>query len=475
MPKPPRIITDLMVQKQDTCPHWVYFDAFGDKRHRAKETPWTALLREQRLIEEEQVVAVRGPYEKPAGKTPAARAKATLKLMAAGAERIYKPVLAAADLRAEPDLLERRDDADSDFGAYYYVALDVRGGERITEAMKVRAVFYGELLAEIQNARPPEGYIITADGSVFSFSLDENEHRLHDLLAEIDAALAGECPPPHLAAACKQSPWFKECVHLAERENDVALLYNIKRRAVRHLRDLGFNTVADVAAMEVAKFAGTRPDLTEALLTRAQLQARALLEKRRFRRAPYQLPPAGTEIFFDIEADGLRGNYDYLYGFLIRDRDGLRYEKFVAEKPADQEAMWKQFLRWFGPLTHDCVIYHFGDHERHSLAVLESRYGGSKPLTRFRQQMRDLNEIVKESFVLPLYFYGLKEIGGYIGYERQAEITHGAASIEYYEEWLSNGDRRQLDAVIEYNREDCEATMALKDWLVKEAETASLE
>jgi uncharacterized protein len=82
--------------------------------------------------------------------------------------------------------------------------------------------------------------------------------------------------------------------------------------------------------------------------------------------------------------------------------------------------------------------------------------------------MRDLNEIMKECLVFPLYFYGLKEIGGYVGYKREAEIAHGAVSVEYYERWLAENDRALLDAIIHYNREDCEATMALKDWLVEE-------
>lgn len=475
----PRLITDLMLQKQDTCPHWVYFDAHADKRHKARESEWSRLMFEQRLVDERTVISMRGEHETPKGKTPRTRAKNTLDLMAEGVERIYKPLLASGDWQAEPDLLERREDAASDFGPWHYVALDVRGGEKITEAMKDRACFYGEILGEMQGVRPDEGHVLTADGSLFSFFLDPQEHRLHELLGEIAAALEGKCPPPHLASACKHSPWFKECVRLAEGEGDLALLYNVKRKAVRTLRDRGFNTVAEVLAVDPEEFAGAVPELPPSLLDRLRLQARALTEKTHFVRAPYRLPgasgpssavgaPQPAEVFFDIEADGLRGNYDFLYGCLVRDAAGTRFEKFVSEKTGDQEAMWRAFLKWFGTMPVGTVVYHYGDHERHSLAVLEARYGGSKSLQRFRQNLVDLNEIVKESFVFPLYFYGLKEVGGYIGYRREAEITHGASTVEYYESWLATGDRAKLAAIVNYNREDCEATMVLKDWLVKE-------
>jgi predicted RecB family nuclease len=296
--------------------------------------------------------------------------------------------------------------------------------------------------------------------------------RVQELLSEIDAIReTGECPLPHLAAACKQSPWFKECVHLAESSDDAALLYNVKRRSLQRFRDAGFKTVADMIAGDFSPLLGTGSDMTEDNLARVKLQAQALKEQRHFVRRPYRLPAANTEIFFDIESDGLRGSFDYLFGFVIRDATGVRYEKFVAEKPEEEEKMWRDFLRWFGQIPVDCAVYHFGDHERHSLAVLEARYCGSKSLTRFRAAMRDLNEIVKDSLVFPLYFYGLKEIGGYIGYQRQAEIAHGAVSVEYYERWLAEQQRAYLDAIIEYNKEDCEATEALKDWLVKEAQT----
>jgi uncharacterized protein len=462
-------ITDLMVQKQDTCPHWNWFDLYGDPSHKAEESKWHRLMFEARLMDEEQVVAARGTFDRPVGETVEERAAATLELMRAGAKLIYKPALIVSDLLGEPDLLERRDEFESALGGWHYVALDVRGGEKVTEAMKNRAVFYGGLLEELQGYRPENGYVITVDGSQFAFPLQEHEFRLNDLLEEIDAIrTTGECPAPHLAAACKQSPWFKECIRLAEATDDLALLYNVKRRDVQRFREAGVTTVAQMAATDLKQFVGTGSSMTTDNLERIRLQAEALIGQTHYHRRPYVLPTAATEVFFDIEADGLRGNFDYLYGFLVRDAAGVRFEKFTAESPAGQEQMWREVLKWFAQLPQDVVIYHYGDHERHSLAVLEARYGGSKTLARLRPQLRDLNEIMKDCLVFPLYFYGLKEIGGYVGYRREAEIAQGAVSVEYYERWLAEQDRALLDAIIHYNREDCEATMALKDWLAGE-------
>ncbi len=393
----PPYITDLMVQKQDTCPHWNWFDLYGDYALKAPESEWHKLMFESRLMSEAEIAAARGVYERPVGETLEERAAATLELMRAGVKLIYKPVLINEDFCAEPDLLESRDDLESNFGNWHYTALDIRGGEKVTEAMKNRAVFYGELLAALQGQRPENGYVLTVDGSQFSFPLDEHEHRLHDLLEEIDIIrTTGDCQLPHLAAACKQSPWFKSCVLFAEDNEDVALLYNVKRRALGRFREAGLTTVPQVAESDLKQFVGAGHDMTADNLERIRTQARALIEKKHFHRRPYVLTPTKTEVFFDIEADGLRGNFDYLYGFLVRDAAGVRFEKFTAESPDGQEQMWRDVLKWFGQLPTDAVIYHYGDHERHSLAVLEARFGGAKTLTRIRAGMRDLNEIMKE-------------------------------------------------------------------------------
>jgi len=467
-------ITDLMVLKQATCPHWVYFDLRGDESRKGE---WQPALFAGRLADEKALVESRGQFEQPAGDSPEDRASAALELMKRGAERIYRPVIvlevesdgADAGRRyvAEPDLLEKRPGS-SALGAYHYVALDVRGGERVTEALKDKAAFYGEVLRGIQGHRPEQGYVLTASGALFSFDLAEQEERLFRLLDEIEAVFAGEVPPPHVGSACKRSPWFGECIRLAEAKDDIALLYNVKKKYARELRSAGFETVSDVRRMDVTETAARHPFFSERFLERVKLQAEALKSRRHFMREPYSLPETPVEVFFDIEADPSR-SIDYLYGFVVRDSKGVRYEKFLAESPEQEKEMWKSFLRWYGQMPPETFIYHFGNYERQSLAVLESRYGGSKPLTRFRRQMRDLNEIVKDSVVFPLYFYGLKDIGCYIGYERSCGIAGGAQSVDVFDDWLTTGDRSKLEQIIEYNREDCEATMALKDWLAEES------
>jgi len=464
--KLPVIITGSMFFKYDSCPHWVYFDRFGDPKKKLKTTRFTEMLMELGLLHEEKIIKDRD-YVEVRGRGNAARFKQTLKLMEQGIESIYHGLLTAGDMVGEPDLLEKRTDRSSRFGAYHYVAIDIKSAERLMDAHRYQLAFYGDLLERVQGVRPQEGYILNGSGALLGFALSDFEQQYRLGLQDIRDIFSGCRPPPHLSSGCKVSPWFHECIALAEADDDVALLYNVKEKTLSALRENGICTVAQAAAMDAGQLSAAAPQLSRKTLDRLVLQAQALKETRHFIRRPIVLPPAAVEYHFDIEGDPLR-QVEYLFGFLVRDGAGERYEHILAEKPEDESELWSRFLVWLGRLPESFVVYHYGTYERSRLTILESRYGGAPALERFRAAMVDLNEIVKEAVVFPLYFYGIKDIGRYLGFERSGKIAGGGESVAYYEEWLEQGDRRKLEAILKYNHEDVIATRYLKDWLGRE-------
>ena len=466
-------VTASMFVKHNSCPHWVYFDAYGDSKKKGKTTAFSEMLLESGVLHEKEVISGL-TFVEPKGRGIEARAKDTVRLMKEGVERIYHGVLLAGDMVGEPDLLERRDDKSSDIGPYHYVAVEIINAERISDAHKGQLSLYGELLLAVQGRRPAFGEVLNASGVRIAFELKEFKKDFEQALAEIREAVAGRCPPPHVSSGCKQSPWFGECKALAEQKDDVALLYNVKKKYILLLRATGVRTVHDAARVNPARLAEAEPRLPRELLERIVLQATALIEKEHYVRRPIVLPEAPFEIFFDIEGDPLR-QVEYLFGFLVRQGAREKYVKMIAERPEHEERMWEEFLEWLESLPQEYVVYHYGDYERSRLAMLESAYRGSKALTRFVSRLVDLNTIVKDSIVFPLYFYGIKDIGGYIGYKRLGKIKGGGESVAFYEEWLTSGKRKKLDDIILYNEDDVIATRFLKDWLAGEKEVGSGE
>ncbi|MEY4745164.1 MAG: hypothetical protein RL272_1109 [Candidatus Parcubacteria bacterium] len=469
----PERLTASMFYKYDACPHWLYFDVYGDPKKMAKRSAFAEMLLEGGRLHEKALIAGIDCVE-VRGDTKEERFEATLRLMRGGAPCIYQGVLIDDEFEGVPDILERRDGGSSAFGAYHYVAVDIKSAEKLSDAHKYQLACYGELLARIQGVRPEEGYILNGSGARIGFPLKEFEPQFRQAVAEIRETLAGHPPAPHVSSSCKQSPWFKECLAFAEERDDIALLYNVKKKVVLALREHGVKTVHDAAGIDVDRLGAADPVFKRALLERIVLQAKALIGHRHYIRKKIGLPEAPLEIFFDIEGDPLR-QVEYLFGFLVRRGKEEAYEYQLAERPEDEWKMWEQFLDWVEKLEGEYVVYHYGTYELTRIVMLERRHGGSRALDRFRDRLVDLNEIVKDAVVFPLYFYGIKDIGKYIDYVRAGAIEGGGESVAFYEDWLNHGDRKKLKAIIEYNKDDVVATRYLKDWLAHERERAHEE
>ncbi|MBI4120234.1 MAG: ribonuclease H-like domain-containing protein, partial [Parcubacteria group bacterium] len=89
---------------------------------------------------------------------------------------------------------------------------------------------------------------------------------------------------------------------------------------------------------------------------------------------------------------------------------------------------------------------------------------------------------VVESVVLPLYFYSLKDVARYLGFEWQSEDAGGAESVVWYNDWLASrgpdgqaGDQKIMDKIIHYNEDDVQATLFVKEWLEKQKPKTSKE
>lgn len=76
----------------------------------------------------------------------------------------------------------------------------------------------------------------------------------------------------------------------------------------------------------------------------------------------------------------------------------------------------------------------------------------------------DLRKILEGSVVLPTYFYTLKDVAKYLGFRWSDSEAGGAQSVVWYEQWLK-GNESARAKILEYNRNDVEATRVIKEWL----------
>lgn len=476
-------ITPQLFYQYFTCPHWPWFDRFGDPSQKGEVNELQQKVMEHGVTHEEAFMAkfvdgkdvewIKAPnWQEGVVKTR--------KAMERGASYIYQGYLRDRSYEGRPDLLKRCE-GKSKLGDYYYEPLDIKSGYDLKEDYKYQLTLYALILEVAQAFRPPEAGIITPANKVLEFPIAEFENKFFDCLEKIEDIFTGEKPPLQLTKSCTNSPWFDCCVKQAEEVDDIALIYKVDKRALDALREFGIRTVEHARTMDVEAMGDSIPHLKRTGLERMKLQAESLKTGSIYMRRPVVVPSAPLELYFDIESDPL-SSIDYLFGFLVDDKKSEpQYTAFTAEKPEDEEQMWRAFLAWLLNMPTNMIVYHYSAYEKIRVAFLSSKYGATMTeiehvaVATFISKCYDLNDVIKDDFIIPVYFYGLKQICQYLGFTWDSEKAGGAQSIYWYEEWLHSGDRSILETVVRYNEDDVRATKFMRDWIVKfAAENKSL-
>ncbi len=480
------IVTPSMFYKHAACPHWLWYDLYGDPSRKGDMPELAQKLLEQGVVHEQEYIKGLS-VQAVLTVDPTRAAQETLTLMRAGMPLIYQGVIEVEIngvlWRGRPDLLEKRPGL-SAFGDWKYVPCDIKSSHSIHDMQELQLAFYAIVLKAMQNAAPETASIINVDHVRVPLVL--NAHlfaKTHKKVKEIVAIIGGEKPPLRLGSKCKHSPWFKECVRAAEEANDIALIYGVDARALEALRVEGIRTVQDAARMKVFML----PDIPFApipKLERIKLQAQSLIDRELKWIGHPRIPDAPLKIYFDIEGDPLL-DVEYLFGFWIVGDPMRQYAKigqwrdagkegyflyFLAEKPEDQESLWRDFLAWIELLPHDeYAVYHFADYERSRTLRLASTYGDTPAFHRFASHYVDLFTIVKASVIFPLHFYSIKDIARskFLNYAWRHDKAGGAQSIFWYEKWLETKDRAVLKNILDYNEDDVIATESLCRWLTE--------
>ncbi len=466
MTKKPHL-TSQMFYQYEFCPHWVWFDLFGDQSKKGELPELMEKLLEQGVVHEEEYIKkfIKDKnFEWVKSKNISQATKKTLELMKKGVDTIYQGALVGEfdgrEWVGRPDLLVRKK-ITSDFGDYYYEALDIKSSKSLKKAHKMQLTFYSLLLKKLQNVLPKKAGIINIEHEKIYFKPKEFLPKFKERKNAIEQILLGKKPELVFTRLCLQGPWKKECKKQVKDVNDVSLVYNVNRKSIALLRKAGINTVDDAAVMDINTLPKI-PFMSREKLERMKTQAESLSHNEIYYLSKPEIPESGKSLHFDIEGDPLLG-LEYLFGFL--DEETGEYKYFLAEQPDQEEKMWCEFLKWLKTLPKKYTVYHYASYEKSRMATLEKKYGGSKELDYFKEQLFDLFDVVKKCVVFPLYFYSIKDICKHLGFTWSKKEASGAQSIFWYEQWLESGDRKVLQDIIKYNEDDVRATLFLKKWL----------
>jgi predicted RecB family nuclease len=218
-------------------------------------------------------------------------------------------------------------------------------------------------------------------------------------------------------------------------------------------------------------FSGIGPDTLHKFHSRAQLLstpgATAYLKER------VDLPINKREVFFDIEADPMRGVV-YLHGFVEREHARPETATFMPHfaagiEPIHEEAAFRGAWEYLTARVQNSTIYYYSKYERTEYKKLAVKYAKvcsvDDVVALFAlPAMIDLYfDVVRKATEWPRYDQSIKTIANYLGFKWRDASPSGAASIEWYNRWIETGEQAIKQRILDYNEDDCLATGVVAD------------
>jgi predicted RecB family nuclease len=469
-------LTAQNVSLYHTSPFTIYCEKFVSAEEKDPLSPYRELLMERGLEHEKRTIECKYPECRPIHfSTPETGFRMILEEMARGTRIICGlPLLYLPEnVQGRIDILEKTYDHPSIFGDYHYIVTEIKQARSIRKEHILQGTFYTYILAKIQEYLPSKFRIINHDIEIRSYSFSDYEADLLHAIKGTQAILDGRERPTATYNA-SEWPWERYGNHEAIRMRDVSLIGQVGPRTKEKLVDRGFKKIWDIAYAKVDDLV-TIQGISENTAQKLILNAKAVMKKEPIPIGPsaLKLPVKSTEIFLDLEGTDqpdLEGEFepvDYLIGVIVR-RDGDDdYHAFVAHRIEDEGKMFREFISFLKTQT-DYVIYHWHNYEHWHVKRLGERYNLTEEVsTSVLPNMIDLHRMATKAFAFPTYTNGLKDVAAFLGFRWRHDDINALDAIAYYLKYQTNPEIYQdkIQAIIDYNEDDCRATKRIKDWL----------
>ena len=175
-------------------------------------------------------------------------------------------------------------------------------------------------------------------------------------------------------------------------------------------------------------------------------------------------------LYFDFETcDDLIPGVDahvYMIGLWDLERD--EFKVFTAKGADDEARIFQEFFEYVGDFE-DAVLYHWFSFEVTTMKqVAERRPEIAGKIADLLPSLVDLMDAIKNKVFFDKGSYSIKKVAPAIGFNWKQEDVDAMESMVLYWEYLEDGDQSKMDKIIQYNKDDCEAMVAVDRWLQAE-------
>jgi predicted RecB family nuclease len=488
------IATDIITQyRPNPCDLRVWLRHQGESQR--DPTEFEQVLYRLGDRHEREQLATLGPYLDLSGLAEEVRVRRTSEAIAHRVPVIYQPGFRVAHtfggVQAEivgyPDFLILDGDG--------YLIRDAKMARRIDEEnhpeILLQVQLYGWLLERSSGLAPKALQVFSGMKEIVPVLYDGGA----GALTALDRLLAikrldAEPYEPVGWSKCGPCEYDERCWNRAEAARDVAIVPDVDQSLARTLHGLDVRTCGDLLnrfdVVSLAQLKRPHGNGEQRVGKRAEcilLFAEAIQKREDKILAAPAIPPLPNYAMFDLE--GMPPHLDeldriYLWGVQVFGEKPSAFMPAVAGfgPDGDREAwfafLWnaKRILEVYG----DIPFVHWACYEKTYLRKYAERYGDMDGVAvRVIANLLDLLPITRDSVILPVPSFSLKVIEQYVGFKRKLPEGNGqwamAKFIEATETCDDERRRELMDAILDYNREDLEATSAVFEWLRSKQES----
>ena len=353
-----------------------------------------------------------------------------------------------------------------------YEPVMVVGTHHVAQSQIIALAYLGHVLGQLQHHVPIAGTIVLADGQACRITLTKKYQRVKSIVAVLKAWTedsSEEAPPVVLNKHCPSCPFRDPCHRQAETEDNLSLLDRMSPRIMKKYHAKGIFTVNQLSYLFQPRRT-TKKRKRRPVRHNLELQALSLRTEKTYVEQLPDLSRREIELFVDVEGIPDRGSY-YLIGLLVCENGEASYHSFWANGVVEEGWIWESFLDRVAAFP-GAPLYHYGSYERKAFESLAKRYGKGQEVAG---RLINVTASVYGKIYFPVRSNGLKALGRFLGAAWTAPEASGLQSLVWRHRWEMTGADQYMHALLQYNREDCEALRLVTNALCSIKERADSE
>ena len=113
-------------------------------------------------------------------------------------------------------------------------------------------------------------------------------------------------------------------------------------------------------------------------------------------------------------------------------------------------------------------VFHYGETEKISIINIAKELNFSfEEIDSLSSRFIDLHTLIRKSWILPLKKYGLKNVSNWLGFEWSQKNVSGSKALYWWIQYQITENQIFLKKIIQYNKDDCFATLQIAEYLIK--------